>query len=278
MAPPVKTGFSLPKVATLVEIRPIETKKWHGKTGPESFTRPKTLQALVDTNSMSYATGLNSDEILELNKKVNYDLNNHFDSQSPHPFWDSPMSKVKLENHTMFFDISQPLNYIKVKILKASKFVANSMTEYEEGLFPEATHVIFDEAEQAEVQATKVQNEEDAILEASKMTKDRKIEIILALGGKNLKGQSDNFVKVELSKIIKKDTEEFLRYAKMDKETLSSYALVLEALQKSVLKKDGHKIFYMDANIGMDEMDVAKYLLDDENQELQIRIMAQVNA
>ena len=277
MATVAKAGFSLPRVATLVEVRPIETKKWHGKTGAESFTRPKTSQALVDTESMSYATGLTSEEIEALNKIVKYDLTNHFDSENPHPFWDSPMSKIKLENNTMFFDISQPLNYIKVKVMKASKFVANSMADYEEGKYPEATHVIFDEAEQAEVQASKVQAEEDAIIEAASMTKDRKIEIILALGGKNLKGQSDNFVKVELSKIIKKDTSEFLRYAKISKEELSSYALVLEALQKSVLRKDGHKILYHDSILGSDEMDVAKYLLVDENQELQIRLMAQVN-
>lgn len=278
MAPPVKAAFSLPKVPTLVEVRPIDRKKWHGKTGAESFTRPQTSQALVDTDSMSYATGLTEEEIVALNKVVKYELGNHFDSENSHPFWDSPMSKIKLENKTMFFDISQPLNYIKVKVMKASKFVANSMAEYEEGKFPEATHVIFDEAEQAEVNASKVQAEEDAIIAAASMTKDRKVEIILALGGKNLKGQSDNFVKVELSKIIKKDTTEFLRYANMDKAELSSYALVLEALQKSVLRKDGHKILYHDGILGGDEMDVARYLLVDENQELQIRIMAQVNA
>lgn len=271
-------AFSLPKVPTLVEVRPIERKKWHGKVGAESFTRPQTSQALVNTETMSYATGLTSEEIKELNKVVNYNLSNHFDSENPHVFWDSPMSKLKLENKTMFFDISQPLNYIKVKVMKASKYVANSQADYDEGLYPEATHVIFDESEQAEVLATKVQNEEDAIIAASEMTKDRKIAVILSLGGKNLKGQSDNFVKVELSKLIKKDTVEFLRYSNMDKETVASYALVLEAIQKSVLRKDGHKILYHDSVIGMDEMDVAAYLLDDENQELQLRIMAQVNS
>lgn len=273
-----KKPFALPTVPTLVEIRPIEVKKWHGKTGVESFTRPKTSQALVDENSMSYATGLTNEEIVALNKVVKYDLTNHFDSENPHPFWDSPMSKVKLENFTMFIDISQPLNYIKVKVMKASKFVANSKADYDEGLYPEATHVIYDESEQAEVLATKVQNEEDAIIAASQMTLDRKIEIILALGGKNLKGQSENFIKVELNKIIKKDTAEFLRYEKMDKVMVASYALVLEALQKSVLNKEGHKIMYMGANIGMDEMEVASYLLDEDNQELRIRIMAQVNS
>lgn len=267
----------IPSKKTLVEVRPIETKKWHGKTGQESFTRPKKLQALINTEKMAYDTGLTAEEIVELNKKVNYDLTNHFDQQNPHSFWDSPMSMVKLENNTMFFDISQPLNYIKVKIMRASKYVANSMSDYEAGLFPEATHVIFDESEQAELLASKVQQEEDAVIAASKMTKDRKIELILALSGKNLKGQSDNFVKVELSKLIKKDPAEFLRYNEMDKDELANYALVLESLQKSVLRKDGHKILYHDSVLGMNEIDVAKYLLVPDNQDLKIRLMAQVN-
>lgn len=269
--------MTIPKNKTLVEVRPIETKKWHGKTGQESFTRPKKLQALVNTERMAYDTGLTAEEIAALNKKVNYDLSDHFNSEEPHSFWDSPMSMVKLENNTMFFDISQPLNYIKVKILRASKYVANSMEDYENGLFPEATHVIFDESQQAELLASKVQQEEDAVIAASKMTKDRKIEIILSLGGKNLKGQSDNFVKVELSKLIKKDPGEFLRYNEMNKEELTNYALVLEALQKSVLRKDGHKILYHDSALGMDEVEVAKYLLAPDNQDLKIRLMAQVN-
>lgn len=266
----------IPKQKTLVEVRPIETKKWHGKTGKESFTRPKKLHALVNPDTMAYSTGLTKEEIAELNNVVSYDLSDTYDSENPHPFWDSPMPVAKLENNTMFFDISVPLNYIKVKIMKASKFVANSMKEYEEGLYPEATHVIFDEAQQAEILAAKVEMEESAVIAASKMSKDRKIELILVLSNKNLKGQSDNYVKVALNDIIKKDPEEFLRYAKMDKEKFSNYAIVIEALQKSVLRKDGHKILYHDSVLGGDEDAVAAYLGEADNQELKIRLVSQL--
>lgn len=273
----VERKFSLPTVKTLVEVRPIERSKWHGKTGAESFQRPKKFQVLVDTDSMNYATGLTDEEVEALNRKVNYDLSPNFNSETPHLFWDSPMAMFKMDNNTMFFDISQPLNYIKVKNMKASKFIANSMSQYDEGLFPEATHVIFDESEQAELKATKIERNTQAIIEASKMSKDRKIQIILALSDKNMKGQSDNFVNVELRKVIDNDTDEFLRYTSMKAEELSNYSLVLEALQKSVLRKDGHKIMYHESILGMDAVDVAKYLLLPENQDLKIRLMAQIN-
>ena len=135
-----------------VEVRPIENKKWHNKTGQESFTRPKKIQALVDASTMKYATGLSEDDVKDLRSKgVNYDLSDHYNSETPHPFWDSNMAIVKLENNTMFYDMANALDVIKVKIMKASKYVANSMAEYEKGAWPEATHVNFDEAEQAQV-------------------------------------------------------------------------------------------------------------------------------
>lgn len=267
----------IPTKPALVEVRPIERKKWHGKNGAESFQRPKKFQVLVNTDSMSYATGLNDEEVKELNTKVNYNLTNHFNSEEQHPFWDSPMGMFKLENRTMFFDISQPLNYIKVKNMLASKFVANSMKDYEEGLFPEATHVIFDEAMAAEEEAGKVELRDQAVVAKVSMSKDRKIQIILALDHKNLKGQSDNFVNVALDKIIQRSPSEFLHYANMNAEQMFLYALVLEALQKSVLRKDGHKILYHESMIGADEMDVAKYLHSPENSDLKMRLMAQVN-
>lgn len=269
--------FKLPPRGTIVEVRPIERTKWHGKHGQESFQRPKKFQVLVDTNSMTYATGLTEEEIEVLNKYVKHDLGNHFNQEEPHPFWDSPMALFKMENNTMFFDISYPLNYIKVKNMKASKYIANSMAEWEQGLFPDATHVIFDESEQAEILASKVQKKQKAIIEAYGMTKDRKIEIILALDNKNMKGQSNNFIDVALDKLIEKDPEEFLRYSSMSPDELTNYAIVLESLQKSVLRKDGHNIMYHESVLGMDEVEVAKYLLNPANQDLKIRLLSQIN-
>jgi hypothetical protein len=261
-----------------VEVRPLESKRWHNKTGQESFTRPKKIQALVDGNTMTYATGLSGADIEELRSKgVTYDLTANFDSSAPHPFWDSGMAIIKLENNTMFFDLNLPLDFIKVKVMKASKFVANSMAEYDLGAWPEATHVIFDEAEQASVMAGKVEQKNTAIIEASKLSLDRKIQLILVLGGKNMKNQSADFVAVELDKIITKDAGEFLRFLKMDKKQTASHALVLEALQKSVLRKEGQRIFHMDSPLGIDEIEVAEYLSKEDNQDIKMLILSKIN-
>ena len=63
----------------------------------------------------------------------------------------------------------------------------------------------------------------------------------------------------------------------MDKEDLATNALVLEALQRNVLEKVGHKIMYHESVIGQDIYDVIKYMNAPENQEFKLRILAQVN-
>lgn len=283
-----------------IQIKPIEIERWHNKKGNESFKRPINLPALVDTSSMTYTTGL--DNIIEkykdpdnpekllteqayYSKLLKVDLSNQFNIDTPHPFWDSKMAQIKLENRTQFLDTKNPLEYVKIKILKASKYVANSMKEYEEGLFPEATHVIFDESEEIEEKASKVSLRNTAIIESAKLSKEQKISLIMVLSSdngdyiraKNLKGKSDNFIEVELSSLIEKKPEEFLRNLKMDKKDIYTKAIVLECLQKSVLHKEGHKIMYHESVLGQDVNDVVEYLNLSENQEFKLRLISQVN-
>ena len=63
----------------------------------------------------------------------------------------------------------------------------------------------------------------------------------------------------------------------MDKKQSANHALVLEALQKSVLRKEGQRIFHMDSPLGMDEIEVAEYLSKEENQDIKIMLMSKIN-
>jgi len=46
----------------LVEVRPIEKKKWHGKTGKDSFARPVVVEALINVRTNTYDTGLTEED------------------------------------------------------------------------------------------------------------------------------------------------------------------------------------------------------------------------
>ena len=278
-----------------IEIRPLDVTKWHGHKGKESFARPKTINVLVDGETRQYATGLDyvnktfqDPDFPDNDKKkiteaeyysrlLKVDLSAIYMEDVLHPFWDSQNPKVKLENRTMFFDTDIPMEYIKIKVMKASKFVANSMKEWEEGHFPYATHVITDETEEIETKANKVQLKNNAIIELSNTPADRKIQLVLILDGKNLRGASDNTVLVEVNKLVEKKPEEVLRFLKMNKEELALNSLVIEALQKNVLKKVGHKIMYYESVIGGDVNEVISYLQLEENQDLKLRIMSAIS-
>ena len=259
------------------EVRPIERKTWHGKKGEESFARPKTLQALVDSETLEYATGLTKEEEEEYGKILKQDLSRQFNPSEPHPFWDSKMTKIKLENHTQFFNPTNPLEFIKIKILQASKYVANSVADYEAGKFPEATHVIHDQTEENKVKASKIQIKKKAIIESNKLSKTRQIQLVMVLAGKNLKNQSTDFIEVEIDKLIEKDPRKVVDFINKDKEYVAVEALILECLQKNVLKKVGHKILYHDSVLGVDVYDVVDYLKDPKNQELKLRLLEQIN-
>lgn len=261
----------------LIEVRPIEKKSWHGKKGKENFKQPEKLSALVNGETLEYATGLTQEEVEIYGKKLRQDLNPQFNRDDPHPFWDSPMAAVTLENKTMFLNTDLPLEFIHVKIMKASKYVANSVREYNDGHFPDATHVIFDEREEVEVKAAKILVKQKAITEAGKLTNNQKAQIVLLISGKIVKGKSDDFMTVELSKLIENDAEEVLRYIQRDATVIAGESMVAEALQKNVLRRAGHKVMYHDFDLGSELSDVSLYLEKPENQTLKLKILEAIN-
>jgi len=271
-----------------IVIKPLPRNRWHDKKGKESFTRPIRLNALADPDTMKYATGLdynekiyddpfdsNAPKITEAEyygKLLRRDLDNSFIPNRPHPVWDDITMSVKLEDNTIFLNSDNPLEYIKIKICKASKFVANSLKDYEEGFFPYATHYIYDEQEESEKEATKTELRTQATLKCAELSREKKLQIVLIVAGKNLYNKSDKFLAVELEKTINNNAQEVLNILNLDKDYISTLSLVKRALDALVLKQSGHKIMYYESVIGIDEEDAAKYLMKEENQDLKIRI------
>jgi len=63
----------------------------------------------------------------------------------------------------------------------------------------------------------------------------------------------------------------------MDKKQVAAHALVLEALQKHILRREGQRIFHMDSALGIDEIEVAEYLAKEENQDIRLLILQKIN-
>lgn len=260
----------------LVEVRPISVKPWHGKEGKESFTQPKTIEVLFDATTGKYATGLTDEEAVKYGDILGVDLSNRFGSE-PHPYWSTQAARIKLPNHTIILDDEKPIDFVKIKNLKASMYVANSMKALEAGDFPYATHVIYDESEEVQVNATKIQRRNKCIKVLSGLSSDQKIQLVQILGEKSVKGRSADFIDVEMDKIINDKPNEFLRYAEMDKQEVYTRATILEAIQKNVIIKEGNALHYMGDRIANDYEDSIQWFLDPQNSKHKVAILEKIN-
>ena len=272
---------------SLITIKPVPSKRWHGKTGAESFGQSKTIEVLYSHETGGYATGLTVEETEKYSKKLGVDLSSIFHTDEPHPYWSTKAAWIDLPNATKIFNTQKDSDFVKVKNLKASKFVANSLSEYEEGLWPEATHIIYDEEEEMEIKATRSQKLQKAYGLLAKMTSDDKVNIVQIISNKNLKGRSTNFIDAEISNIIDndgKDTsvktgniEDFFRYVEMGREKIALLARVYELLLKNILTKQGTNINYMGDVIGTDIDDVVRYFEDPNNVNVKVAILDKLN-
>jgi len=262
----------------IVEVKPIEKEKWHGKKGKEAFARPITIEALVSLTTGQYATGLTKEDRERLETITGYNLSPDHMVGKPHPFWNSPAAQIKLENKTNVFNTSRPQDEIKVKIMKASDLVANSMKEYEEGKWPLARFVIFDEQEEVEIKASKLALKNKVIVESEKLSLERKAEIVQILSNISVRKQSADYVSLKLDEAIDKHgAEKVLNLIKRDKARTALHALVLEAIHKNVLRKDGTAIYHMDDQIGFDIESAVDYFQDPKNQSMKAQILEKIN-
>jgi hypothetical protein len=260
-----------------VEVRPLDIPKWHGKRNKESFSQPHIIEALYDPTTGGYATGLTAGEEEEYGKKLGADLSSTYHPEIPHEFYNSKMGRIKLENQTMILDDEISLDFVKIKMMKASKYVANSIKEWKDGLFPESTHVIYDEEEEIEILATKGAKRRKAIQMTLSLNKADQANIVQILTGKSIRSRSQNYIDVQIDDLIDNRIDDFLVQAQMDKKSLYVRAAVLEALQRNILTKEGTAIFYLSDKIGYDFEDTITWFEDPQNQNMKVSILEKLN-
>ena len=261
---------------SIIIVKPIQRVKWHGKSGSEDFDRPFVLEALVDSTTNRYATGLSPEDKTRLEIATGYNLDNTFIPGEFTTFWNSAIARIQLNQSANIFDISVPINEIKYHIMLGSKYVANSQEDYENGLFPDAKFVIYNEEADVAVKAKKIQLEEEVISRLSKLDVKEQADLVLLLKNTSVRNQSAEYIKVKLNEAVKEVGNVIvLEKLGQNKARRNTEALILEATAKHILTKKGTTYYFFDTFLG--EMDSAiDFLLDVKNQVIKAQILEKV--
>lgn len=272
----ILSKYRLPDM--VVEIRPIDVVRWHKQAGPLSFSRPVTIEAFFDQSKGGYNTGLTEDEQLYLEAMTGLQLDNKFHRDQAHPFWSSAAGRVKLENQTQLININTSFNYIKYKLCKACTLVANSLDEYNQGIWFEATHFIHNEEERIQVEAQTIDVTRKAYRIVDKMTPANKRKLLQVVAGQAIANRSAEYVDVSLEDMLKTRPADILTYASLDPKRLSILSFIHDGVYKNILmvKKGGY--YFNETLIGYNLHETADYMSNPKNQEVVLVIKSALDA
>jgi hypothetical protein len=251
---------------TLVYVKPIVRQKWHGLNDLNRAKFQDTsdvLMALYDSKIGKIATGLDSEDESRLGGALGVDL------QSTSEYWNE--FRVKLKDQTMIYDLAIPLQEVQIKLLKASRFVANSQREFDQGKWPSAKYIIFDEIQELEKKANEVELKTKAIEVFNSLSVEKKIDL-LKIYGKYTSDSSRDFVYTKLYEIVEETPSDFLRTASAKPEQIKIKALVFDLERTGVFRRKGTAYLYNDQQVGFDYDNTVDNLLDPMKQELLVKL------
>ena len=257
---------------TLVYVKPIVRKKWHGlnELGRSKFQDTSdVLMALYDSRIGKMATGLDKDDEVRLGSALGADLS------SSSEYWNT--FKVKLKDQTMIFNTSIPLQELQVKLLQASKFVANSQREIDAGKWPQAKYVIYNETQELEKEANAVEFKAKAVELFNKLSSEKK-EDLLKIYGKFVENSSRDFVYTRLFEIVDNNPVEFMKTATLTPEEIKIRALIFDLERTGILRRKNAAYLYNDQQLGFDFDNTVDVLLDPMKQELLVKLKSDLEA
>ena len=218
---------------------------------------------------------------LEINALSIYNkVNNFWDDSNP-----NGIGKVTLKKQDNYFDLSNPSDYIKYKILLANKDkIASSMQELEDR--PKATYEFVIVSENAESQANL--NKMDAVkrcyMEYGKIENDVDTlrTIIELLEGRPLAPKTKlDFLQGKVNEYIQRDPRMFLRVAQ--DELLPAKVLIKRCVEAGLIGKKNDAFYLRADGTPLCEMNeestlnnAAKYISSVKRQELKYSLEAKL--
>lgn len=261
----------------LVEVKPIIKEVWFKNEKARSLIKPVKISCNVDVRTRKYSFPCPEEERKELENTLGIDLNLDFKLNQEHPFFDTEQAHIKLQHGANFFNTDNPMDLVKLWILKGSDLVANSMEEYEKNKFPKAKFVINDNNAEEELKASKQSLRRKAIVEMTKLTTDKKVNILKILTGFDSSKQSVDIIDLKLEEAINKNVETFLKVLERKPEDIVIESLIISLINSRILIKEGTIIKYGDVIIGVDMPSAVTFLKSPKNQTLKLQLQEKLS-
>ncbi len=198
-----------------------------------------------------------------------------------------PYKLMDGDNH---FDLSIPFQELAFSWLRVHPTIASSYQAWERGEFPADTqyYVADDEIENA-VLFKKKQLINKAISKFDNMTPEKKRKVARLLGLPVTENTKDEVVYNQVDNLLKETefktgryqglstVEVFNRFADMKEDLLHIKDLVKQAISHSVYRmKPNGKIYEGEYEVGSDEEEVVKMLIDEDNQDMLLTLEAKL--
>lgn len=253
----------------------LKDAEWHSlheinmSRMPNTF---ETIRAFYDNELGRYATGLSDEEIIRYSEILKRDLTPSFNND----FWATEI-KLKIGNDGLILDPSNPLDEVKIAVAKANKYIANSLKEWKNGLWPDAKFVIKNEREEAEVEEASI----NVKLEASKLfdkLSPAKRKQLLKLYGKGANNVTDSFVTAKLYAEMENNPKGFIKKASMDAKELDIRSTLFDLENLGIIVNKGGQLTYNDDILGYDRDDAVANLMKPKAQELVIALKEKLEA
>lgn len=218
---------------------------------------------------------------LEPNALSVHNRNNNFWSDAN----EQGIGRVELIKGDNPFDLSNPIDYIKYKILLANKDqIAPSMQALQDK--PKATYkfVIINEGDTAKAANTRVTLKARAYMEFGKINEDKdKMRIIIeTIDGRPTAADSKiEYLQGKIGELIESNTKMFLQVVK--DPLLDNKILIKKAIEAGVVSNRGNYLYLRESNMPLCEEGqeptlniAAKYLSLPKHQELKFSIEAKI--
>ncbi len=258
----------------IVEIHRINRGTWHNLPPDRNISQPLVFNPAIDGSTRQYNIAMSSDELEEIAKRTGYDLSLAVVPGQAHPFWDSPMMRIKLDRATVnVIDVNSDVEKLRLAVIKGSGLVAHTEQALLNGDYPNAEFFIYSEEEQIQRDEDKAARQIRAVTMLNEMTDASAHHLLKLLSTKRFTKRSAEFVRTALMQKIMEDVNSFITYAAMPTERLRTYVLIEEAVLDGKLQKEGTSYYYGSDRLGFTREETAEFLEQNVNQPIYQRLL-----